>query len=104
MGKRLNSVPFENGFELETGRKKRSPQIPPHTILGYNQPGVSAGEIATPKDRVSPISPKNQTVTLFANAPKQPAEKKINNVFIIRVPFFISKVLIALVARSRGLE
>jgi hypothetical protein len=36
----------------------------------------------TPKDEVIPNLPNNQTVMLLANAPKQPAAKKISNFFI----------------------
>jgi hypothetical protein len=86
VGNRLNIVPLANGFELNTGKKNITPQIPPQTIRGYNQLAVNAGAIDTPNDLVMPKSPDNHTTRLFAKAPKHPAAKKINSLFIFLSP------------------
>jgi len=57
--------------------------MPPQTIRGYNQLGFNAGEMDTPNDLVIPKSPDNQTTRLFTRAPKHPAAKKINTLFIV---------------------
>jgi hypothetical protein len=76
-------VPLENALDLRMGKKNKKPQIPPQTIRGYNQLGFNAGEMDTPNDLVIPKSPDNHTTRLLTRAPKHPAAKKINTLFIV---------------------
>ena len=75
MGNKLRIAPFSNNFDFSIGRIKIKPQIPPHTIRGYNQFGDMEGAIETPNDEVIPNCPNSQTAMLLANAPKQPVAK-----------------------------
>ena len=93
VGNRLNKVPLENGLDLRTGKKNKKPQMPPQTIRGYNQLGFNAGEMDTPNVLVIPKSPDNHTTRLFTRAPKHPAAKKINTLFIVFSLFTSSSIL-----------
>jgi len=73
-------------FELSIGRKNNRPQIPPQTMRGYSHAADNDGAIETEKCLVIPTSPNNQTVRLFANAPKQPAAKYMSSFFIEQIP------------------